>query len=54
MTGGRPLLRRAVVLAGALALVVGAAACSSDSGSEDAGADTTATTADSVGVNTEV
>lgn len=45
MTGGLPHLRRAALLAAALALVVGAAACSSDSGSEDAGAETTATSA---------
>lgn len=45
MTGGPPLLRRAALVVAALALVVGAAACSSDSGSEDAEADTTATTA---------
>ena len=41
MTGGLPLLRRAVLVAGAVALAVGAAACSSDAGSDEASADPT-------------
>ena len=41
MTGGLPRLRRAVLVAGAVALAVGAAACSSDAGSDEASADPT-------------
>ncbi len=45
MTGRLPLVRRAAILAAVFALAIGAAACSSDSGSEEAGADPTTTVA---------